>query len=191
MRTQEALEPPLVLTAGGALERVSQRNVDLIGFGFTAGGLPPGDATPELLHGGQELIDLGLLQQALHRAQPDAVMGGDEVEVDGAVLCRRHAHHPGRQVAAGAGDQRVHQQRRQGEVVNAVRLIGVAKVGQVLAIGHVGLGDDDGVGLRALDDQAKQSDQLVRLGQVHAGGAALLPQKRHGIEPEHPHAGIE
>ena len=114
-----------------------------------------------------------------------------EVEVDGAVLCRRHAHHPGRQVATGACDQRVHQKRRQGEVVNAVRLIGVAKIRQVLAVGHVGLGNDNRVGLRALDDQAKQSDQFMRLGQVHAGGAALFPQKRHGIEPEHPHAGIE
>ena len=118
-------------------------------------------------------------------------MRSNEIEIDGAVLCRRHAHHPGRKVAACAGDQRVHQKRRQGEVVNAVRLIGIAKVGQVLAIGNVGLGDDDRVGLGTLDDQTKQSDQLVRLGQVHAGGAALLPQKRHGIEPEHPHAGIE
>ena len=114
-----------------------------------------------------------------------------KVEVEGAILRRRHAHHPGRQVAAGAGDQRVHQKRRQGEVVNAVRLIGIAKVRQVLAVGDVGLGDDNRVGLGALDDQAKQSDQLVRLGQIHAGGAALLPQERHGVQPENAHPGIQ
>ena len=94
VRAQEALNPPLVLATGRTLQCVSQRDVDLIGFGFTAGGLSPRDAAPELLHRRQQLIDLGLLQQTLHRTQPNAVVGSNKVEIEGAVLRGRHAHHP-------------------------------------------------------------------------------------------------
>ena len=85
----------------------------------------------------------------------------------------------------------MYQERRQGEVINAVRLIGIAKIRQVLAIGDIGLSDDNGIGLRALDNQAKQPYQLVRLRQVHTGGAALLPQERHGIQSEYAHSRIQ
>ena len=92
----EALEPPLIRSGGGPPKRIDQGNVHLVGFCLTLCSLPPGNTPAELLHRRQQLIDLRLLQQALHGTQADAIVGGDEIEIDRAVLRGGHRHHPGR-----------------------------------------------------------------------------------------------
>ena len=114
-------------------------------------------------------------------------MGGDEVEVGGTALGRRHTHQPVLQVSAVAGHQGIEQQRRQREIVDAVGLVAVAEVGQVFAVGNIGLGDNHGVGPGMLHQGAQQAHHLVGLLQVDAAGAGDLPQESHGIQPEDTH----
>ena len=85
----------------------------------------------------------------------------------------------------------MHQQGRQGKVVDPVRLIRIAEIRQIFSVGDVGLGNNDRIGLRTLDDQTKQSNQLMGLGQIHAGSARFLPQESHRIEAEHPNTRIQ
>ena len=72
-------------------------------------------------------------------------------------------------MAAVTRDERMHQQWRQRKIVNAVCFGAVAKVRQILSVGNIGLGDHDGIGLCTLDDQAKQPDELMSLGQIDTG----------------------
>ena len=48
-------------------------------------------------------------------------------------------------------------------------LSNLGKVRQILSVGNIGLGDHDGIGLCTLDDQAKQPDELMSLGQIDTG----------------------
>ena len=72
-----------------------------------------------------------------------------------------------------------------------MRLVGIAKVREILAIRHIGLGDDDGVRLCALNHQAEEANEFVSLRQIHARGATLLPKEGHRIEPEDSHTRIK
>ena len=85
----------------------------------------------------------------------------------------------------------MNQQRGQTKVVDPVRFIRVSEIRQVLAVRDVGLSDHDGIGLRTFDNQPEQANQLVGLGQIHTGGAGLLPQEGHRIEAEHSNTRVQ
>ena len=70
-------------------------------------------------------------------------------------------------------------------------LVGVAKIGQVLPVGNIGLGDQHRILASVLDQGAQQAHYLVGLLQIEAGGARDFPQKGHRIEAENAHAVIE
>tara|TARA_R110002072_G_scaffold142853_5_gene288681 strand:- start:83689 stop:85011 length:1323 start_codon:yes stop_codon:yes gene_type:complete len=189
MSAQVALQVPLVSPFPAmrycAGECIPQADVDLIGAAGEARGGAPGDQTPGALGGLQQILDFCITQQALCRTQSDAVMGGDKVEIKRAHLCRRHAHQPVFQVAATAGEQRKQQQRWQREIVDAVCFVGVAKIAQVLSFWNIGFGNDQCIGVGLFNQCAQQANDLVSLGQVEAGGAGFLPDKRYGIQTKH------
>ena len=102
-------------------------------------------------------------------------MGGNEVEIGGAHLRRRHAHQPGFQVAAVASDQSVDQQRRQRKVVDHMGFVGVAEVSQILAVGNVGFRNDNALGGVVFNQQAQNLDQFVGLLQMDGRRTHLFP----------------
>ena len=69
--------------------------------------------------------------------------------------------------------------------------IGVAEVGQVLCVRHIGFGDHYGIGLGALNEGSKQAYKFVGLGQIDTGGARLFPKERHGIKAKNAHPRIQ
>jgi len=102
-------------------------------------------------------------------------MGGNKVKVGGAIACRRHAHHPLLKIDAATGHQAVDKEWWQREVVDAVRLISIAKVRQIFAIGNIGFGNNDGVVLSLLYQCAKQAHHLMGLLQVYTASANFFP----------------
>ena len=79
----------------------------------------------------------------------------------------------------------------QREVVDEVCLVGITEIRQVLSVGYIGFGDDDGIRIDMLDQQSQQTDYPVRLGQVDTFGTADLPQEGDSIQPEYGYSLIE
>ena len=65
-----------------------------------------------------------------------------------------------------------------------MRFVSVAEVRQVLGARHVGLGDQDCVGLTYRQQGPQQPDQLVHLGQVYARRPEPLPGVGDRVEPQ-------
>ncbi len=70
-------------------------------------------------------------------------------------------------------------QRRQGEVVNQLGLvIPIAKVGQVIGVRDIRLGDQQNMRSDFVQDEAQQLDDAMRLRAMDAGSADLLSTGR-------------
>ena len=70
-------------------------------------------------------------------------------------------------------------------------LIGIAKIGKILPVGNIGLGEHQRILTGVFSQCPKQAHQLVSLLQVQATGTGNLPQKSHSIEAKDTHTLIE
>ncbi len=144
MGADKPLSAQFILASGQcAFQGVKQGDIQFIGFVITFPRPAIGDPTPKVLHQVHHLLALFIAEQAIQRAQADAIVGGNKIQIGGAITRRWHAHHPGLQMAAVATEQGVNQQRRQGEVIDDMGFVGIAEVGEVLPVGHIVLTDDD------------------------------------------------
>ena len=82
------------------------------------------------------------------------------------------------------GGDGMKQQRRKREIVDAVCLVTVSEISEILLIGNIGLCDDHGIRLYMLDQGAEQPNELVSLRKVDGSRTDLFPNKGHGIETE-------
>lgn len=104
-----------------------------------------------------------LSDEAFQGAHSDAVVGGDKIEVAAAAARGRHRHHPVFQEGGFAFEEGVNEKGRKREIVDEVGLVIVAKVTEVLAVGDIGLGDEDGLRFKVFEDEAKEFDDFVGL----------------------------
>ena len=121
----EALDLPRVLAAPRALERIEVADVELIGGVGAPGVGAHADVATEVMHQPHQSVALVVGQQALKGANADTVVTGGEVEVAAAGRQGRQAGGPLGQGAGIAGGQGVQRQRRQRELIDQVRFIGL------------------------------------------------------------------
>ena len=95
------------------------------------------------------------------------------------------ASSPFGKVRGVAGVKGVQNQGRERELVDHLGLVrAVAKVGDVLVVGDVGLGDENHVRRDRVQDGAEELDHPMRLLQVDAGGADLFPQVGDSVQAD-------
>ncbi len=157
----------------------------LVGRGHPAR-RPPVDDPAGGAGGPAQRPDVGVGQQPLDRPQPDAVVGGEEVEERAP---RRRGLEPGRPRHEGrgvAGEHGVGDERRQRELVHGVRLARRrdAEVRDVLDVRHVRLRDEHHVGGDVVEHRAEDLHDGVGLGQVDRRAARVLPEERDGVEAD-------
>ncbi|TMD04566.1 MAG: hypothetical protein E6J02_12535 [Chloroflexi bacterium] len=94
-----------------------------------------------------QAVDVAVAENAAHGIDADAVVGGQEIEERDLAGGQLQPGRPAGESFRIFRRQRVEDERRQREVVDELRLIGpVAEVGDIVPVGHVGLGDQEGVG---------------------------------------------
>ena len=136
VRAQIGRQIPLFATEGR-----KRRDVDLVGGWRQPGTRAQGDeAAPptQALHWAGDAV---IGHQAFERAQANAVVGGDEIEVGGPGWRWRKRPGLGREGRRIAEGVAVQEQRRQAELIDHVRFVAVAEVADVLPMGHIGFGD--------------------------------------------------
>ncbi len=133
----------------------------------------------------QQQSDFLRRQDIFHGPHADPIVRGGEVKIrraGGRVLDRRGPRAKARRVLADEGMQH---QRRQRELVHELRFVrAVAKVGDVLRVRHVRLGDDRHAWRDGVEQRPEQADHAVCLLQVDAGRAGFLPQVRDRVQAD-------
>ena len=167
-----------------ALHRFKIGNIHLIWFFDAARAAPHRDPATKSLDGGEHLVDFTLRQGAFGRPQPDPVMAGSEIEIGASGQGRRIAPRQPFQIKRIAGQQRVRQQRRQGEIIDDMRFILVAEIGQIFMVGNIGFGDDDQRFDMMIKQGAQQPYDFVSLIEIDRRRADFFPEKGDRIKPE-------
>ena len=134
-----------------------------------------------------KLGDFRVRENPLQRPHTDAVVRCGKIQECPAARQCRERRGPLCQVSSLARLQGVEEKWRQGELVDNMCFIAVAEVGDILILRHVCLRDEKNVRRQQLNDVAEQLDDLVRLWQVNAWRAEILPQVGDGVESEYPH----
>ena len=70
-------------------------------------------------------------------------MRRNKIKISGAVLRRRHAHHPVFQIGTISGNQGVYQQRRQRKIVDGMGFVSITEIGEVFPVWNVSFGNND------------------------------------------------
>ena len=113
------------------------RALGAIAVGFVGNLSPMGDG-----EFGQRL-DIFITDQASGRPHPDAIMRRGEVKKCGRVRTLLQTARPGRQIMSIPHPETVDHQWRQRELVHKLRLVrAIPKIGHILGMWHIGLGDD-------------------------------------------------
>ncbi len=138
-----------------------------------------------------QAFDILIRNQVFGRAQADAIVAGGEVKEGTARRRRWHCHDAFADKIASSTQQRMNDHRRQREVINQVRFVLIAKVGQVFEQRQVGFGNEQHIRMHRITRQTHRLDQFVGLIKVDRGRADFLPDKADGIQPHHAHAVLE
>lgn len=132
-------------------------------------------------------IDLAGGEDAPGRVDANAVVRREEVEERGSLGGRPGRPRPRREMAGVRAQQRMQHQRWKREIVDQLRLVRpVPEVRDVVHVRHVGLGDELNFRRCPIHYGAHQLNDRVRLWQVNAGRADLLPEIGDRIESDEP-----
>ena len=141
--------------------------------------------SPGLDHCRQPL-ELVFAQDTSGRRHPNPVVGGQEVEERDVPFGLSEIRGPAAQGPGVGAAKGVEHQGRKGKLIHHLGLVGpIAEVGDVVPVRDVGLRHDQDPGRHSVEDGTKQADDPVRLGQMDAGGADLLPEIGHRVEANH------
>ena len=109
MRADEAIDLILVTPVFRTRQRIYQADIHFVGACRTVRPRTHGNLAAEAGQCFEQSCLLAFRQQTVGRPHANAIMRRDEVEVGRTTASRRHAHHPGLQVTAIAGQQGVYQ----------------------------------------------------------------------------------
>ena len=111
-------------------------------------------------------------------------MAGDKIQISAARRRRVQLCEP---VAQGLGvfeQVGVEQQRRQGKLIDQMRLVALPEIADVLGVRHVGFGQQAYRDATLLEQDAQHLHHHVRFRQAAAIAADAFPQKGDGIEAD-------
>ena len=130
-------------------------------------------------------LHLRVAENPLGRPYPDTIVRRHKIEEGGAAGGRIQAAGPFRKTGGIAGMEGVQDQRGERELVDHLGLVrAIAKVGDVLLVGDVGLGDEDHMRGDRVQYGPEELDHAVCLLKVDTGSADLFPQIRDGVQAD-------